>query len=85
MPTYYPTRQVMEWLVPLSLGGNGVDMALLLEKTENGYTAPTVLTLPMAYMNTRLLGRMEDSWLTVDAVRVFLQREKAPDKEEIPC
>lgn len=85
VPTYYPTRQVMEWLVPLSLGGNGVDMALLLEKTENGYTAPTVLTLPMAYMNTRLLGRMEDSWLTVDAVRVFLQREKAPDKEEIPC
>lgn len=42
------------------------DLAIVVEKAENGkrYRAHTVLTLPMAYNNARLIARPDSDWLS---------------------
>lgn len=69
IPMYYPVRNIMSLLLPLSLVEEGqADVALVVERLENGnYLGHTILTLQMAYNNARLVCRLESDWLRVDA------------------
>ena len=69
IPMYYPVRNIMSLLLPLSLvDDDQADVALVVERLENGnYLGHTILTLQMAYNNARLVCRLESDWLRVDA------------------
>jgi len=69
IPMYYPVRNIMSLLLPLSLvEDDQADVALVVERLENGnYLGHTILTLQMAYNNARLVCRLESDWLRVDA------------------
>ena len=71
IPMYYPTRNIMSLLLPLSLVEDELaDVALVVERLENGnYLGHTILTLQMAYNNARLVCRLESDWLRVGAAR----------------
>lgn len=59
------------WLLPLALmDDDKVDLALVVSRYEsgNGYQGETVLTLDMAYKNSRLITRPDSDWLNVDSV-----------------
>ena len=71
IPMYFPTRNIMSLLLPLSLvEDDQADVALVVERLENGnYLGHTILTLQMAYNNARLVCRLESDWLRVGAER----------------
>ncbi|MCQ2449506.1 MAG: DUF3825 domain-containing protein [Clostridia bacterium] len=65
VPMYYPAGRSMSILLPICLteGGNA-DIALVLEKTKSSrYQGQTILTLEMAYLNSRLITRPDSDWL----------------------
>lgn len=76
VPIYYPRKQNFAFLLPLSFGldKSRVDCALVVERlTEKAapqcvYQAQTVLTLPMAYNDARLLKKPDVSWLRTMSV-----------------
>lgn len=70
IPIYYPGQKQISLLLPLSLTDEDkIDIALVLESTENGaYIAHTILTLEMAYTNARLITRPDSDWLTADSI-----------------
>ena len=57
VPIYYPAYNLLSLMIPLCLDSDNIaDVALLVEKTESGnYLGHTILTLPMAYLDARLL------------------------------
>ena len=57
-------------MIPLCLDSDHTaDVALLVEKTESGnYLGHTILTLPMAYLDARLLCRPNSDWLQPDLI-----------------
>lgn len=58
----------LQHLLPLSMSDTGaVNLVLVVERCGGEYRAPTVLTVPMAYSNARLLGRQDIDWLRPDA------------------
>ena len=67
VPCYFPTRNVMSMLLPISFtrAKNGAPcMALVAERQKNGiYLGRTVLTMRMAYNDARLLCRPSSEWL----------------------
>jgi hypothetical protein len=71
IPMYFPTRNIMSLLLPLSLVEDDLaDVALVVERLDNGnYLGHTILTLQMAYNNARLVCRLESDWLKVGAER----------------
>lgn len=57
-------RHQLQYLLPLYLSGTDTpDLALTLADEAGYYTGSTCLTLSMAYMNARLLGRPVAPWL----------------------
>lgn len=70
IPMYFPTKNVMSFLLPIVLGDNldgEVDVALTASLTPAGrYIAQTVLTLPMAYANSRLVCKPSNEWLEIN-------------------
>ena len=71
IPTYYVQKNNMAMLLPLALmDDDKVDLALVVSRYEsgNGYQGETVLTLDMAYKNSRLITRPDSDWLNVDSV-----------------
>lgn len=69
-PQYY--NGVLQFLLPVYLGTSFTgtpDFALVLEydKTYNYYRGTTILTIPQAYTNARLITKIEAPWLTKDA------------------
>ncbi len=66
IPQYYPVRDEMSLLIPLSLvDDERADIALVVVREESGsYQGPTALTLEMAYNNARLVCRPDSDWLT---------------------
>ena len=74
---YYPNRNIMSLLLPLSLvRDDQVDVALVVERMPSGnYQGQTILTLAMAYSNARLVCRLENDWLSGS-------RESMPSPEE---
>ena len=65
VPIYYPAYNLLSLMIPLCLNSDNIaDVALLVEKTESGnYLGHTILTLPMAYLDARLLCRPSSDWL----------------------
>lgn len=69
VPVYFPSRNKMSILLPLSFRNNEkVEAALVVENApqSNTYIAPTILDLPMAYSNARLVSKLESDWLNQD-------------------
>ncbi len=65
VPMYYPAGRSMSILLPICLTEGGTaDVALVLEKTKSSrYQGQTILTLEMAYLNSRLITRPDSDWL----------------------
>lgn len=67
VPMYDPVHNKCNFLLPLSLVDiDTVDVALLVEDKGNSYLAHTILTLDMAYCNSRLITRPDSEWLNVE-------------------
>ncbi|WP_328626428.1 DUF3825 domain-containing protein [Streptomyces sp. NBC_00353] len=64
VPSWYPTHDTVQLLLPLSLQSVGVvDLALVVSRQGEFYRGHTVLTTAMAYTNARLLARPDSDWL----------------------
>ncbi len=70
IPMYYPTKDKGSLLLPLSLVNDSkADLALVVERQKNGsYQGHTVLTLEMAYSNSRLVTRPDSDWLRTNDI-----------------
>lgn len=66
VPSYYPKRNSMSLILPLCLVDEEVpDVALVVEQTHSGnYQGQTILTLAQAYIDARLLCRLNSEWLS---------------------
>ena len=69
IPSYFPKRDTMSLMLPLCLTDEEQpDVALVVELTPSGnYQGQTILTIPQAYIDARLLCRMNSDWLTAAA------------------
>ncbi len=65
VPMYYPTKNIGALLLPLMLvTPDRVDVALVVTKEPSGaYQGQTILTLGMAYENSRLVSKPDSDWL----------------------
>ena len=68
IPSYFPKRNSMSLMLPLCLvDEERPDVALVVEQTPAGnYQGQTILTLAQAYIDARLLCRLNSEWLTTD-------------------
>ncbi len=66
IPSYFPKRDTMSLMIPLCLEDEEhPDVALVVELTPSGnYQGQTILTIPQAYIDARLLCRLSSDWLT---------------------
>ena len=69
IPSYYPRKDEMALLIPLFLQGGTI--ALLLEPVMKKdkivrYEAKTKLTTEQAYINSRIISRVDSDWLRID-------------------
>jgi hypothetical protein len=63
VPQFHQGR--LQLLIPLCITARSkADLALVVEKTHNAYTAATCLPLDWAYNNARLIARPDNEWLT---------------------
>ena len=83
IPCYFPTRNVMSLMLPLSLVDRGVaDVALVVELQSSGnYLGQTILTLPQAYIDARLICRPSSEWLNTESI-LPVAAAVDPDDEE---
>lgn len=81
LPCFFPTRNVMSLMLPLSLVEDGrVDVALVVEPTRAGnYQGQTILTLQQAYIDARLISRPNSEWLNTEDI--LLDTEAYADAE----
>lgn len=70
IPMYFPTKKRGSLLLPLALADEDhVDLALVVERTSSGaYQGQTILTLDLAYNNSRLVARPDSDWLKTDLI-----------------
>ncbi len=66
IPSYYPKSDSMSLMLPLCLIDEEVpDVALVVELTQSGnYQGQTIITIPQAYIDARLLCRLNSDWLS---------------------
>ncbi len=66
IPSYYPQNDSMSLMLPLCLVDDVTpDVALVVELTNSGnYQGQTIITIPQAYIDARLLCRIDSEWLT---------------------
>lgn len=66
IPVYFPSYNKMSILLPLTFRvDSDAEVALVVERNpiSQKYTAPTILGLPTAYANARLVCKPESDWL----------------------
>jgi hypothetical protein len=70
VPCFFPTRNVMSLMLPLSFTSTGEpSLVVVCERTLSGdYLGQTILTLPMAYIDARLLCRPGSEWLNTQQI-----------------
>ncbi|MGN0679408.1 MAG: DUF3825 domain-containing protein [Oscillospiraceae bacterium] len=70
VPSYFPKRDSMSLMLPLALlDESKPDVALVVELTRSGcYQGQTILTLPQAYIDARLLCRLTGDWLVPEKI-----------------
>jgi hypothetical protein len=81
IPVYFPTNDKMSILLPLSFSNDSsAEVALVVERNpiSQKYSAPTILHLPIAYANARLVCKPESDWLNQ---RVF-ENDKGKESVE---
>jgi hypothetical protein len=62
VPQFYQGR--LQLLIPLCITTSSkADLALVVERTQQAYTATTCLPLDWAYNNARLIARPDNEWL----------------------
>ncbi len=66
IPSYYPKSDSMSLMLPLCLVDEEVtDVALVVELTQSGnYQGQTIITMAQAYIDARLLCRLNSDWLS---------------------
>lgn len=66
IPSYFPKRDSMSLMLPLCLTDEDKpDVALVVELTQSGnYQGQTILTIPQAYIDARLMCRLTSDWLS---------------------
>ncbi len=79
VPSYFPKRNSMSLMLPLCLvDEENADVAFVVEHTMSGnYQGQTILTIPQAYIDARLLCSLSSDWLT----NVRRSYEEADDEE----
>lgn len=85
IPVYFPTHNKMSILLPLSFGVSAkAEVALVVEKMQhtNRYIAPTILDLPKAYSNARLVCKPESDWLNQTVFTNIPTTETDTDHDE---
>ena len=72
IPSYFPRRNSMSLMLPLGLTDEETpDAALVVELTHSGsYQGQTILTLPQAYIDARLMCRLSSDWLSQSQIFV---------------
>lgn len=86
IPVYFPSWKKMSILLPLSFSSDGLaDVALVVERNQlsKSYLAPTILDLPTAYSNARLVCKPESDWLnqkTINSRRIRVPLEINEDE-----
>lgn len=80
VPMYYPPRNCVCFLLPLSLTRDDVvDLALVAEPLSSGsYQGHTILHPRHAYTNSRLIANPDSDWLNTQ----YLSNDSADDEEE---
>lgn len=70
VPCFFPSRNVMSMMLPLSFTSTGApSIVLVCERTQRGeYLGQTILTMSMAYLDSRLLCRPSSEWLNVEFI-----------------
>lgn len=81
VPSYFPKRDSLSLMLPLALVDESKpDVALVVELTRSGcYQGQTILTLPQAYIDARLLCRLTGDWLVPD--KIFSASEEAVEDD----
>lgn len=72
IPSYNPREDSISILLPLSLiNDDVVDVALVVTKSSRSgnYQAETILSLPLAYKNARLITRPDSYWMNISALK----------------
>ena len=66
IPSYFPTGDTMSLLLPMDFLGKGEPQAaLVIQLTgSDNYIGHTILSMKHSYLNARLIGSQESSWLT---------------------
>lgn len=83
VPSYFPKRDSMSLMLPLALCDETTpDVALVVELTRSGnYQGQTILTLPQAYIDARLMCRLTGDWLVPE--RIFASTEHDSADEDL--
>ncbi len=83
VPSYFPKRDSMSLMLPLALCDETTpDVALVVELTRSGnYQGQTILTLPQAYIDARLMCRLTGDWLVPE--RIFAGAEHDSPEEDL--
>ena len=83
VPIYFPAQNKTSLLLPLALGTyDTVDAAIVIERNRASgkYIAPTVLDLPKAYSNARLICKPESDWLNQSNFRTTVIIDEDDDE-----
>ncbi|MCI7691788.1 MAG: DUF3825 domain-containing protein, partial [Oscillospiraceae bacterium] len=82
VPSYFPKRDTMSLMLPLALIDElKPDVALVVELTNSGsYQGQTILTLPQAYIDARLVCRLTGDWLNPTSIsELYQEYEEQPE------
>lgn len=81
IPSYFPKRDTMSLMLPLCLcDDEKADIALVVELTQSGnYQGQTILTIPQAYIDARLMCRLTSDWLNPSDIRLNLNSRDEQD------
>lgn len=85
IPVYFPANNKMSILLPLSFSTDSdAEVALVVERNavSQKYTAPTILKLPTAYANARLVCKPESDWLNQRVFEPSVDNVAIEDGEE---
>ncbi len=88
IPSYYPKRNSMSLMLPLCLSEDEKpDVALVVELMQSGnYQGQTILTIPQAYIDARLVCRLSSDWLNPSQITLGSEEneesENADNTEE---
>jgi len=82
VPMYYARTNTMSFMLPLALIDDLMpDLALVVGLTQSGcYQGQTVLTLPQAYIDARLVCRLTENWLDPTKISAYSQSADDPDE-----